>query len=342
MNFGIIGGGMIARFHAEAIRRVEGSTLQAVYARRLESADTITSEFGGRAFDDLDAFLADPDLDIVTIATPSGAHLEPAVAAARAGKHVICEKPIEVTTDRVDEMIDACDRAGVVLAGVFNRRFHPTMQLLKRAVDAGRFGRLTLCEASVRWYRDDAYYASAPWRGTWALDGGGALMNQSIHAIDQLLYLAGPVKHVHAFSGTLGHRGIEVEDTAVATLEFESGALGTIRGSTACWSATGNPAEITICGTQGTVYLDDERFRRWQFADPDEHMDAQAARFTGETAAGAGANDPKAINCDGHVANFSDVVESIRDNRRPIVDGREARRAVDLICRIYEVAGTKS
>lgn len=329
---------MIARFHAAAIKRIPGCELRAIYARRPEVANALASQFDCEAYSDFERFLAEADIDVVTIATPSGAHLEPALAVAAAGKHIICEKPLEVTLDRVDALITACRTAGVTLAGVFNRRFHPTVQLTKAAVECGRFGRLTVCGASVPWYRSQEYYDSGAWRGTWELDGGGALMNQGIHTVDQLLYVAGPVEWVQATAGCLAHDRIEVEDTVVATVGFAGGALGTIVASTACWSTNGNPAEVTVCGTEGTVILSDERFRRWEFRHADEQMDREAEGFIGDVVAGAGANDPGSIDVAGHVANFTDVVEAIRHGRQPLVDGSEARRSVAVVRAIYESA----
>lgn len=339
LKFGIIGAGMIAQFHAQAIETMDGGELHSVYGRRPEAAGQLGKELGCLAYSDLEAFLNDPELDIVTIATPSGAHLEPAVAAAKAGKHVVCEKPLEVTPERIDQMISACDEAGVVLAGVFNRRFHPAMKAVKQAVEAGRFGQLSLCDAQIKWYRDQAYYDSGTWRGTWELDGGGALMNQSIHFIDQLLYLAGDVTAVSASMACLAHDGIEVEDTAVAILEFKNGARGTISGSTACWSSTGHPAELHLCGDKGSVFLADEKFRAWDFAQPrTEDEDVRARLMVNSTDGGIGANDPKAIDFTGHQRNFEDIVQAIHDGTSPPIDGREAKRAVALICAIYESA----
>lgn len=339
MKFGIIGAGMIANFHAKAILAMEGGELHSFYGRRQEAVDELVAENGGIGYTDLEAFLNDPELDIVTIATPSGAHLEPAIAAAKAGKHVICEKPLEITPERIDLMINACDEAGVTLSGIFNRRFHPAMDAFKKAVEEGRFGRLTLCDAYVKWYRSQAYYDSGAWRGTWALDGGGALMNQSIHLVDQLIYLAGDVASVSASTACLAHTGIEVEDTAVAILEFKNGARGVIQGSTACWSSTGHPAEVQLCGDQGSAFLADEKFRVWDFAETaPEDETIRAEMMQGSATKGLGANDPKAINFEGHKRNFEDVVKAIREGRSPRVDGREARRAVALICAIYESA----
>ena len=191
----------------------------------------------------------------------------------------------------------------------------------------------------MKWYRTQAYYDSGAWRGTWALDGGGALMNQSIHLVDQLIYLAGDVASVCASTACLAHEGIEVEDTAVAILEFKNGARGVIQGSTACWSSTGHPAEIQMSGDQGSVFLADEKFRVWDFAEtaPEDEL-VHAEMMQGSVTKGLGANDPKAINFEGHKRNFEDVVTAIREGRTPRVDGREARRAVALICAIYESA----
>ncbi|MEM6280329.1 MAG: Gfo/Idh/MocA family oxidoreductase [Verrucomicrobiota bacterium] len=330
---------MIANFHAKAIEAMEGSELHSFYGRRQEAVDELVAEHGGIGYTDLEAFLNDPELEIVTIATPSGAHLEPALAAARAGKHVVCEKPLEVTPERIDLMISACEEAGVTLAGIFNRRFHPAMEAFKSAVEQGRFGKLTMCDAYVKWYRDQAYYDSGAWRGTWALDGGGALMNQSIHLIDQLIYLAGDVASVSASMACLAHDGIEVEDTAVAILEFKNGARGVIQGSTACWSSTGHPAEVHLCGDQGSAFLADEKFRVWDFSESaPEDEEVLSTLMQGSEAKGLGANDPKAINFEGHQRNFEDVVDAIQADRAPSVDGHEARRAVALICAIYESA----
>ena len=339
MKFGIIGSGMIAKFHAKAIQALEGSELHSIYSRNADSSQAIAEAQGCAAHTNLDAFLADPDLEIVTIATPSGAHLEPALAAARAGKHVVCEKPLEVTPDRIDQMVAEGAKHGVTISGIFNRRFNPGLVALKKAVDGARFGRIAMADAYVKWYRDQAYYESGKWRGTWELDGGGALMNQSIHAIDQLLYVAGPVKAVSASIATLTHERIEVEDTAVAILEFESGARGVIQGSTSCWSKHGHAAEVQICGENGSAFLADDKFRVWEFKDErPEDKDILENHMLASGTAGLGANDPSAIDFSGHLKNFQDVVDAIKAKRQPLVHAGEARKAVALIDAIYRSA----
>ena len=337
-TFGIIGGGMIAQFHAQAIQAMEGGQLGAVYARTQAQATKLASQFNCKAYSDLAAFLADTAIDIVTIATPSGAHLEPVMAAAKAGKHILCEKPLEVTPSRIAQMMEVCEQHKVVLAGIFNRRFNPAVSALKKAVEQGRFGRLTLCDAKIKWFRTQAYYDSGKWRGTWELDGGGALMNQSIHTIDLLLYFVGKVKRVSASVACLAHQNIEVEDTAVAIVEFENGALGTIQGATSCWSTNGHPAEIQLCGNEGSVFLSDEKFSVWDFKNALPVDETIKAKLLQTTAKGLGANDPKAINFLGHQRNFEDMVQALETGRAPLITGAEAMKSVVLIDAIYRSA----
>ena len=339
MKFGIIGTGMIANFHAKAIEAMDGGTLHSCFDRNHERAAAYAEANGIVSYATLEEFLADPELEIVTIGTPSGTHQEPALATLNAGKHVICEKPLEVTPERIAPMIEAAEKNNVTLAAILNRRFNESVVVLKDAVDQGRFGTLSLVEASIKWFRSQEYYDSAGWRGTWALDGGGALMNQSIHIIDQLIHTIGPVKRLSASMACLAHTDIEVEDTAVAILEFENGAKGVVQGSTACYSSTGHPAEVNICGNKGSAFLADEKFKVWDFAEAqeiDKHVHENL--MVGGEEAGLGANDPNAINFTGHQRNFEEVVESIEQGRPCSVSGYEARKAVEVICAIYDSA----
>ncbi len=341
MKFGIVGTGMIAHFHAKAIEAIEDSSLHSCFNKNPEKANEFAAKYGCKSYATMEEFLADPELEIITIGTPSGAHQEPALAAIHAGKHVICEKPLEITPERIDPLIEASEKNNVTLAAILNRRFNESVVVLKDAVDKGRFGTLTLVEASIKWYRSQEYYDSAGWRGTWALDGGGALMNQSIHIIDQLIHTVGPVKRVTASMGLLTHENIEVEDTAVALLEFKNGAKGVVQGSTSCWSSTGHPAEVNICGSKGSAFLADESFKVWDFAESapeDEYVHAKLMASDDAHKVGLGANDPNAINFTGHQRNFEEVVNAINEGRRPSVDCHEARKAVALICAIYESA----
>ena len=342
MKFGIIGSGMIARFHAEAIRAMLNGSLHAIAGRTPEKSSALAEEFQCQTYTTVEELLADPQIEIVTIATVSGAHLEPALAAARAGKHIICEKPLEVNLTKIDQILTECEAHNVTVAGIFNRRFYPAIQEFKQAVEQKRFGKITMVEAAIKWYRDQAYYDSGAWRGTWELDGGGALMNQSIHTIDQLLYLCGPVKAVTASMSCQIHENIEVEDTAVATLEFENGALGVIHGSTACWSSDGHPAEVHVCGEKGSVFMADTHFRCWDFQEPTAEDTRIKEELMAQSTKGMGANDPNAIDYYGHQRNFEDVVCAIKEGREPLTSGKEARRAVALICAIYQSAQNNS
>jgi predicted dehydrogenase len=263
-GFAIVGCGMISNFHAKAIADVRGAKLVACFDTREPAAEKFAAGNNCKAYTNLSKMLADPKVDIVTIATPSGAHMEPAVAAAKAGKHIIVEKPLEITLKRCDQMIAAAEKAGVQLGAIFPSRFHDSSVKIKRAIDAGRFGRLTLGDAYVKWFRTQQYYDSGAWRGTWALDGGGALMNQAIHSVDLLTWLMGPVTEIQANAATLAHERIEVEDVVVATLKFGNGALGTLEATTAAYP--GYLKRIEIHGSEGSALLEEEDLRGWDFA----------------------------------------------------------------------------
>ena len=212
------------------------------------------------------------------------------------------------------------------------------MDAFKKAADEGRFGKLTSASCYVKWFRDQAYYDSAGWRGTWALDGGGALMNQSVHTVDALVYLAGPIKSVQATTACLAHERIEVEDIVVATVEFENGALGVIECSTCTWSKDGHPARVQLAGTDGSVFLADESFEMWNFREEKpEDAEIKATLMKGQEA-GLGANDPSAINFYQHQRNFEEVVQSIAEDRQCFTHAGEARKAVAVIRAIYESA----
>lgn len=339
LGFAIVGCGLIARFHARALQEVAGTRIVALVSRHPDNAEKLLTETGIPRCDiysSLPEALRRPDLDAVIITTPSGYHLEPAVMAAEAGKHVVVEKPLEITPERCDRIISACDRAGVKLCTIFPSRFGDANVELKRAVDRGRFGRLTLGETTCKWWRSQQYYDEGGWKGTKALDGGGALMNQAIHNVDLLLWLMGPVRQVFGFASTLAHERIEVEDTAVACLQFENGALGVIEATTSVHP--GLPKTIAIHGDAGTVVIEQDDLLRWEFRDPLPEDDAIRQRFAAKVGASGGASHPAAISHLGHARQLADFVDAIRTGRLPLVDGREGRRAVAVICAIYESA----
>lgn len=338
-GFGIVGCGMIAHFHARAINEVRGAKLVAVHTSNPAHGRSVAKEVGGcDVHSDLDEMLARDDLDIVNICTPSGAHLEPAVAAARAGKHVVVEKPLEITLSRCDRIIRACDKAGVKLATIFPSRFSEANKVLKAAVDDGRFGRLTLGDTYVKWWRSQEYYDSGGWRGTWELDGGGALMNQSIHNVDLLYWLMGPVRELSAFTDTLTHERIAVEDTAVACLRFESGALGVIEATTTAYP--GLLKRVEIHGERGTAIAEQDDILLWDFKPTTARDRAIRRKFAKRIGGGGGAADPAAISHKGHTEQLKDLVRAIREGRPPAIDGREGRKAIEIVLAIYKSAAS--
>ncbi|HYV35859.1 MAG TPA: Gfo/Idh/MocA family oxidoreductase [Gemmataceae bacterium] len=339
LGFAIVGCGMIARFHAKALADVPGAKLVALVDSRIEAAKKMGQDLGIQAiYPDLKPALAQPDVDVVIVSTPSGAHMDLAVAAAQGGKHVVVEKPMEVTLERCDKIIEACDKNGVKLCAIFMSRFGDANQTLKKAVDAGRFGRLTLGEATCKWWRPQSYYDEGGWKGTMALDGGGALMNQAIHSVDLLQWMMGRVTHVTGYTGLLAHERIEVEDTAVACLRFANGALGVLQATTSVFP--GLPKTIAIHGNKGTAVIEQEDVVRWDIA-PELPEDRQIReRFAQKTGASGGASDPSAISHVGHARQLTDFVQAIQTGRPPLVDGREGRRAVEVILAIYQSAKT--
>lgn len=334
LGFAIVGTGMIAGYHAQAIQQTPGARLVAVVSRTPER---------GRAFaerhrvpvlvESVAQAVARDDVHAVTVTTPSGAHLEPALTSIQAGKHVIVEKPLETTPARVDRLLAAASERGVKLAGIFQGRFGAGARRVKAALDAGRFGRLVLASAYVKWYRSAEYYTT-PWKGRWELDGGGALMNQAIHGVDLLQWFAGLPEEVSGWMTRRVHQSIEADDTTVASLRFPSGALGTIEATTATWP--GWSRRIELCGELGAVCLEDDRITRWDFQRP-EPGDAAALDPAGD-ALGSGAGAASGISIEGHLRQFSDFVEAIHLDRAPLIDGHEGRKAVALVHAIYESA----
>ncbi|HQR08428.1 MAG TPA: Gfo/Idh/MocA family oxidoreductase [Gemmatales bacterium] len=340
LGVGIIGCGMIARFHAAALAEIPQTKLVALQSRNPAGAETVKQAVGSdaRYYASIEEVLQHPGLDMVIICTPSGNHLEPARLAAVAGKHVVVEKPLEITLDRCDQLIEVCAKAGVKLCTIFPSRFADANVVLKQAVDQGRFGKLTLGETTVKWWRSQEYYDECGWKGTQALDGGGALMNQAIHNVDLLQWLMGPVVRISAFTAMLAHEKIEVEDTAVACLQFRNGALGVIQATTSVWP--GLPKTIGIHGNQGSAVVEQEDLLRWEFVKEQETDTAIRQRFAQKVGTSGGSSNPAAISHEYHRRQLADFVEAIETGRQPVVDGKEGRKAVEIILGIYESART--
>ena len=337
LGIALIGCGMISEFQSKAINALPDARVVGFFDTIAEMAKKRAAQFSGRAYASLEEMLADRQVHAVSICTPSGTHMEPAVQAARAGKHVMVEKPAEVTPERIDTILRACRESGVTLGAIFPRRFQEPSRILKAAIERGRFGRIVLGDVSIKWYRTQEYYDKGGWRGTWKLDGGGALMNQGIHGIDLLQWLMGGVQEVNALTATLAHERIEVEDTAVAGVRFANGALGAIEGTTGSWP--GSKIRLEIGGTKGNVIMEDDTFTTWRFQD-EGPADEELRKTYGpqENKAGAGAGDPSAISFEGHRLQFEDFVRAIRTGNRPYCNGEDARAAVAVITSIYRSA----
>jgi len=337
IGFGLVGTGVIAHNHAQAIQALAHRydlKLAGVLGRSEERVRQFAARYAiPLASTDPGTFFAQPDIQVACILTPSGLHLEPALQAIHAGKHLLVEKPLEINLARVDAMLDAAEAAGVGVECIFQARFTDGAQALKAAVDAGRFGRLCLCSGYIKWHRSAQYYTG--WKGTLKIDGGGAVINQSIHAIDLLQWLAGMPAEIFAWKTRRVHLGIEAEDTACATLCYPDGAMGSIEATTAAWP--GWERRIEICGEFGSVALEDEKVVRWDFRDArpeDAEILAQAAKNTASTGAGAS----NIIGFEGHQRQIEQMVIALRNGAPMPIGGRAARNSVALVRALYESA----
>jgi len=338
IRFAIIGSGAIASKHAQAIAAVPGAELVAVWGRGMEQGTKFAAELDVEFVAEIEALAARRDIDAVTIATPSGTHEATALPFLKKGKAVLCEKPLEVTLEKIDSLLSAAEENHAVLAGVLQLRLGFAAQAMKRAVEQGRFGKLTLCSAYLKWWREQSYYDAVDWRGTRSLDGGGALMNQGIHAVDLLQWLAGMPAEVFAFSGCLAHERIEVEDTIAVALKYPNGALGVIEAATSC--KPGVAMRIELSGDKGTAILEDDRILFWMF-DEERPGDGEirSARSGGIH---GGSSDPRAIGFEGHRVLIEDLVAALREKRPPMIPAAEAKNAVRLILAAYKSAESRS
>jgi UDP-N-acetyl-2-amino-2-deoxyglucuronate dehydrogenase len=330
IHAGLIGGGNISETHGRAASAIPGVKVSAVYGTNPEKVERLCQEFGARAFRELDAFLAHRPMNLVIIGSPSGLHADQGIAAAKRGLHILTEKPMDISTKRADELIAATRAAGVKLGVIFQDRMKPDIRRLRELIDGGALGKPLVVEARVKWYRPPKYYAQSKWRGTLALDGGGALMNQGIHTVDLMLWLLGDVTRVKSRVATVQHK-IESEDTAVATVEFASGAVGTLLATTAAFP--GYPRRLEISGTEGTVVLEHDRIVAIDLRNaPAPHVESAA------TDQNQSASSPVVSDFRGHQAVIEDFLAAIEQDRAPVCDGAEGRRSVALVEEIYRVA----
>ncbi|MGH2820379.1 MAG: Gfo/Idh/MocA family protein [Actinomycetota bacterium] len=335
VSFGILGAGMVADYHRRAIaaNAGEGARLASVGYHDRARAGELSARFEAPCVSEAE-LLDDPGIDVVCICTPSGLHAEQVIRCARSGKHVLVEKPMALDLQDADEMIDVCERADVRLGVVLQRRAEPLFVRLSEAISAGDLGRPTLGVIALPYHRPQSYFEQAAWRGTWALDGGGVLMNQGIHLVDLLIWYMGDPVEVTGQARTLAHR-LEVEDTLSATLELSSGGLATVSATTT--AAPGAPHRVEIYGTGGYVQIEGESVRRWRLQDPDRAVVPPLPEESVDDTGAAG--DPRGIDLGGHSSILRDMMEAVRAGRRPMVDGREGRRSLAAVLSIYEAAG---
>jgi UDP-N-acetyl-2-amino-2-deoxyglucuronate dehydrogenase len=343
LRFGIIGCGVIGRLHAEAITSLPDAQLVAVADIIPERAQELAEKYHVKPYSDFHEMLAREQLDVVDICTPSGQHGEEAILVMRSGRHVIVEKPMDISREAIEEMLRVQQEAGVKLAVISQHRFDPVTREVHDLVEEQAFGRLVLGNAAIPWWRSQAYYDSGAWRGTWELDGGGVLMNQSIHSIDLLQWLMGPVKSVFAYTDTMVHR-VETEDVAVAVLRFANGALGTISATTGAYP--GASTRIEIYGDKGSAVIEDDQLSYLHLArDDSEEVGpygagaAKRAQRT-QTADKSAAQDPAALAIRSHISQIADMMRAIRADSTPLLDGYGAKHPVEIILAIYESART--
>jgi UDP-N-acetyl-2-amino-2-deoxyglucuronate dehydrogenase len=336
IGFAIIGGGIIGEIHAQEISRIDGARLIAIAGRSKEKAGKLAEKYNAIWYEDYLEMLNRKDIDIVNICTPSGLHSEMAINAARAGKHIVVEKPMDVSLEKADFMIAEAKKFGVKLSVISQHRFDPATIQVQQALQSGKLGKIILTEVAVNWYRSQEYYDSARWRGTWALDGGGVLMNQSIHTIDLLLHLLGPARSVKAHMSTAAHERIDVEDVLVAIVRFQNDALCTIACTTAAYPGFSN--RIELFGTQGSAIIESDQLIQFCFKAQGESEIAINNATLQNLSKSTGASIPGVISGDAHYEQFIDMINAIRENREPQINGSEGRKTLQMIMAMYQSA----
>jgi predicted dehydrogenase len=340
-RFAIVGAGVIGTHHGLVMHQLgDLAELVAVVDIDRARAEKLASERGGRAYSSLSEALANEDVDVVTVATPTGLHGTVAIEALAAGKHVVIEKPAEVTVEKTDEIIEAQRRAGTVVSVISQHRFDPATDVLLEAIEKGRLGRLTSGVAAIDWWRSQAYYDSGDWRGTWELDGGGAMMNQGVHTVDLLIAAMGRPVEVFAYTGAVAHERVQTEDVAAAVVRFESGALGVIHATTAAYP--GLSARVQVHGDRGSVVIDDDQLAYVHFADDEvgDDLGNQVDRYAETQARSAAAGrDPGQLS-DAHRLQYLNILAALRGEEELRVDLETNRRSIAVITGAYESART--
>jgi predicted dehydrogenase len=331
IGYGVIGAGLVGPTHAEAAARAPGAQLVAVCDLVAERAETVAEQHGAIPLTEVDALLDRPDIQVVSICLPTRLHLEVAEKAVAAGKHIVVEKPLELSLERADRLLAAAKAHGVQVAAIFNRRYIPALKATKRAVEEGLLGDLLVADMYYKSYRTQEYYDDSGWRGTWEVEGGAALINQGIHGVDLLRWVAGPVARVFGYADHL-RRDIEADDTTAAVARYANGAFGVIQAMTSIEPRL--PDRLEYHGTKGTIQLANYRIANWVVpgaeswpaaVEAEEHELLRSAR---------------SLESAGHQAQIAEIVADIRAGRTPTVTGEEGRRSLEVVLAIYESART--
>jgi predicted dehydrogenase len=344
VGYGVLGLG-VGKSHVNSALKAKGCKFVAICDANEAVLNKVGDEYGidpRNRYTSFAEMLKREDIDIVSICTPSGMHGDLTIQALRAGKHVLTEKPLEITLDRIDMMNRVAREENRFLGCIFQNRLSPGNRFIKQTLESGRLGRLITGNFHVKWYRTDEYYGkNGGWRGTWAMDGGGAMMNQSVHTVDLMQWLMGPVKSVFAKAGTFNHN-IETEDTAVAVVTFENGAIGTLIGTTCAYP--GLEVSVQIHGSTGSIYAKNANIELFKVADDDEERSEEARvleQFGGKKKEQpSGAADPASIPKTGHAGQIQDMIDAVIEGRPPMIQGEEGRPAVEIILALYESAKT--
>ncbi len=330
-GIGIVGCGIIADIHAAAIQEMNGGRLVSVFSRNAEKANQLGGKYGVRGYSDWELFIKNPDLELVVICTPNGTHLDYGKKVALAGRHVVVEKPIEVTVSRAQELIDLCALRNISLAVIYQNRYLPDVQKMHEIVQQGTLGKIIMASAYIKWFRTQEYYDADEWRGTFALEGGGVLINQAIHTIDLLQWIAGKIKTVMGYIRTATHQNIEGEDNAVAAFEFKTGAVGVLEASTSIIPAMAR--RIEIHGERGTAMLDGDIL---------QILKEGESAISEKKAAATGASSPLAgFSTEPHRRQLEAIVHALQNNGQPPVSGRESLESLKIVRAIYRSAREK-
>ena len=331
LGFGIIGTGSIANFHANCIEKIDNANLLGVYSKSQARANQVAENFNCPVFWDMEKLLFNPNIDIICVCNESGLHYVTIDKIAKSGKHILCEKQLETSIEKIDKIAAIVKSSGIQLGCVFQNRENPEYKKLKSYISTGTLGKILLCQTSINWYRPPSYYKGS-WRGTHSLDGGAALINQGIHTIDLMLDIMGDVNEISAFVDTLHHE-IEGEDIAVATLKFKSGALGTLSGGTALFP--GEPESISVYGTKGNIIFRGGKIVTSSVASIQQELSKL------ENLSGSGASDPMAITDQFHISVIMDMINAVIFDKTPCISIDQARKPVELINSIYKSKGNR-